>query len=167
MFFANFNELKIEKEFHYSTKHFDIEVFNYMPLTDLKAKIDAALHSQVLEHTDTPVLYHFNITGLFSPEDSELQQLLDDMLVLTNVIVPITLQSLETGKGYKRERRLNAPDKLKPLHTTYSVIKRACNHEIITPVLNIQISYSGVSYLLCDTKEIDKYEKSEEDSSDE
>ena len=161
----NFN-LKIDKEFHYKTYHFDIDVHPNMSMVALWNKIRDAVQNTELEKTDTPVLYHFNITGLMrDDENAGIQELLDDMLSLTNMIVPTMMKLIETGKGYPRERRLDAPDALKPLHTTYSAIKRACNIQMITPVLNIQVSYSGIAYLMCDTKEIDKYD--EGDSSDE
>lgn len=167
MYFANFKELRIDKDFHYTTIHLDIEVSPQTSVIALYNKVRDVIANAELVTTDTPVLYHFNVTGIMTEdENAGVQELLDDMLSLTNMIVPTTLKALETGFGYKRERRLDAPDSLKPLHTTYSVIKRACNIRMITPVLNIQVSYHNVSYLMCDTKEIDKYDD-EGDSSDE
>lgn len=163
MFFADFTKLKIDTDYNYLTKHFDLHMRNPMPVAEIKTQLTTALQNEHIEKTTLPVLYDFNVTG--EVENAEIDELVGYILSLANIIVPVTLKFLETGKGYTRERRLDVPVKLKPLHTSFSCIKGACNSEILTPILNIQITFGNIKYLLCDGREVDEVKK--EDSSDE
>ena len=163
MFFADFTKLKIDTDYNYLTKHFDLHMRNPMPVAEIKTQLTTALQNEHIEKTTLPVLYDFNVTG--EVEKAEIDELVGYILSLANIIVPVTLKFLETGNGYKRERRLDVPVKLKPLHTSFSCIKGACNNEILTPILNIQITFGNIKYLLCDGREVDEVKK--EDSSDE
>jgi len=153
MYFANFKDLKIQKEFKFITKNICLEVRNLMPISEIKAEVDKKIKEVIDQPTSLPVLYEFEIAAA----DTEITNPDDDaqfMLTLANIVVPTTLQALETGKGYKRERRLDAPDALKALHTSYGTIKRACNHEVLTQIMNIKINSTFGYFLLCDGKDV-------------
>ena len=173
MFFANFDTLKIEKQYNFITKNIPLNLHRDTSVKDMMNIIKTALEQEMPEKTTLGVLYHFEIQDISEefPELNEdfeveenLQPVLDYLLTVAHIAIPLTLQTLETGKGYKRERRLDVPDKLKPLHASYGALKRACNNEILTPLINIQIEYNNILYLLCDGRNLDVVKG---DSSDE
>ena len=173
MFFANFSTLKIEKDYNFITKNIPLDLHRDTALKDIMLTVSAALKDIVLEKTSLGVCYNFQIKDISEefPEcdenfelEEKLQPVIDYLLTVANVAIPLTLKTLETGNGYKRERRLDVPDRLKPLHASYGTLKRACNNEILTPKINIKVEYNGLFYLLCDGKELDRMKG---DSSDE
>lgn len=173
MFFANFNTLKIEKQYNFITKNIPLNLHRDTSVKDMMNIIKTALEQAIPEKTSLGVLYNFQIQDISNefPEcdenfelEEKLQPVIDYLLTVTHVVIPLTLQALETGKGYKRERRLDVPDRLKPLHASYGALKRACNNEILTPMINIKVEYNGLFYLLCDGRNLDVIKG---DSSDE
>ena len=173
MFFANFNTLKIEKDYNFITKNIPLYLHRNTSVKDMMNIIKTALEQEIPEKTSLGVLYNFQIQDISNefPEcdenfelEEKLQPVIDYLLTVAHVAIPLTLQALETGKGYKRERRLDVPDRLKPLHASYGALKRACNNEILTPMLNIKVEYNGLFYLLCDGRNLDVVKG---DSSDE
>ena len=173
MFFANFSTLKIEKDYNFITKNIPIYLHRNTTLKDMAYTIQVALEKAIPEKTSLGVVYNFQIADVSDefPECTEnceleekLQPVIDYLLTVANVAIPLTLKALETGNGYKRERRLDVPDRLKPLHASYGTLKRACNNEILTPKINVKVEYNGLFYLLCDGKELDRMKG---DSSDE
>lgn len=168
MYFANFKDLKIQKEFKFITKNIYLEVHKHTPISKIKAEVEKKVKEVLDGPTDLPVLYDFT-TAAADTEFAEYAELADFMLTLANVVIPVTLQALETGKGYKRERRLDVPDKLKPLKASFGTVKRACNHEILTQLMNIRITYNDTFFLFCDGKDIvlaDDEEKKGDDSNE-
>lgn len=158
MYFADFKNLKIIKEFNYKT--IDIrfvlskEQLSFKTLNDIiNSKIDDI-------KPDCDLATFFNISIEFDFDATE-EEKTDITLTLANTLVPSLLQHLETGKGYQRERRLGAPEHLKVLHTTQSVIKRATNYAMYPSTLNIRIVVDDMIYWFCDGK------KEQEASSDE
>ena len=160
MYFANFRTLKIEKDYNYLTKNIPLELHNGMSIKEVQSVISAALKDVDLEKTELGVLYKFEIKDAndkFKPaNEAEMQGCLDLLYTVANIAVPLTFAALKTGKGYPRERRLGVPDRLKPLHTSYSSVKSACNDEMITPKLNIVIALHDIFYCLCDGKTLDE-----------
>ena len=161
MYFANFRTLKIEKDYNYLTKNIPLELHNGMSIKEVQSVISAALKDVDLEKTELGVLYKFEIKDTnneFSrpTDEAEMKGLADFLLTIANIAIPLTFAALKTGKGYPRERRLGVPDRLKPLHTSYSSVKSACNDEMITPKLNIIIALHDMFYCLCDGKTLDE-----------
>lgn len=162
-YFADFNKLKITTDYNYLTKNIYLEVHKDTPVNLIQAEVTKKVKELEMQHTSLPILYDFEI-GAADTEFSEHQELVDFLLTVVNIVIPTTLKLLEDGEGYKRERRLDVPDKLKPLHASFGTIKRACNHKIYTPLMNIRVSYNDLFFVLCDGREIDEVKG---DSSDE
>ena len=165
MYFANFEKLKINTDYNYITNHFDLAL-GKMPIAikDIQNKVKEALSAADIQKTEMCVLYDFSIEAEPDAEIS-VDFVVDFMLSLSNIIVPTVFSFLDTKTSYKRERRLDVPDKLKPLHTSYGIVKNACNSRLLTPILNIKINYSNISYIMCDGRVIDEVKT--EDGSDE
>lgn len=164
MYFANFNKLKIDTDYNYITHHFDLNLGKQpIPVKLIQSEVKRVLSEAEINKTEMCVLYDFSIAA--EPDGSlEIDELVSFLLTLSNIIVPEVLQFLDTKQSYKRERRLDVPDKLKPLHTSYGMLKRACNSQLLTPVMNIKINFSNVSYIMCDGRDVDEIK---EESSDE
>lgn len=158
MYFADFNKLKIVTDYNFKHETFTIEIEPETAVKEVMLQVDPMLDR--IEPTSLPVLYDFDVAAAWL-EDYKIEDLADYLASLANIVVPVVLRKLETGKGYKRERRLDVPDKLKPLHASYGCIKRACNYEIKTPIINIKINFNNVSYLFCMGREIDEIKKEE------
>ncbi len=158
MYFADFNNLKIITDYNYITKSMNLNFSNGMAFKDLGDDIENQLRSLNMQPTSLPVLYDFNVAAT-DTEGLEVDELVNLLTFIANLAVAKTLIFLENGKGYPRERRLDVPEKLKPLHASYGAIKRACNNAIITPVINIKVSFSGICYLFCMGREIDEVRK--------
>ena len=158
MYFADFNKLKIITDYNFKHETFTLELEPETAVKEVMLKVEPWLEH--IEPTGLPVLYDFDVAAPWL-EDYEKEELAGYLVSLANVVVPVVLHALETGKGYKRERRLDVPDKLKPLHASYGCIKRACNYEIKTPIINIKINFNDVSYLFCMGREIDEIKKEE------
>ena len=164
MYFANFNKLKIDTDYNYKTVNIPLNIDLDMSLSQVKAVVEKEIEKIEIKPTSLPVLYDYSVaaTGLDEIEFADL------LITLANIIVPVTLQHLETGEVYerihvgdgkkpgKREYRLDVPQKLKALHASNTVLKRACNRELITPVLNITIGDGTTNYYLCMGRDIEE-----------
>lgn len=160
MFFADFTKLKIITDYNFIHKHFTLEVGPEMAIKEVMKQLQILLQN-CKEKTTLPVLYDFTIAATWL-EEYDITELADYLVSLANAVVPVVLQELETGQGYKRERRLDVPEKLKALHASFGCIKRACNNEIYTPIMNIKLNFNDVSYLFCMGREIDEIKEETE-----
>lgn len=165
-YFVDFKELKIVKEYHPLHIHKTFVASYDDSLKSMEAVITQAVENIIPTNiTETPTLFSFEVVenNSFNAEAPKLNEkdAYDFVLSLANLIVPTLLQKLETGQGYARERRLGAPEPFKALNTSYSVIKRATNHEMKPSCLNIAIQCGDIFYYLCDGKEINKVEGKE------
>lgn len=155
MYFVDFEKLKIKKEYNPKTYSCSVKINekSFKVINDILNRTINSLATTV--ESDYPSLFAFYI----ETADEENHE---DLLTYANIIVPSLLRALETGKGYKRERRLGVPENLKALNTTYSTLKRACNHEIKPHCLNIVLYMGDYRYLFCDGVSI-KYAEEHQD----
>lgn len=154
MFFADFTKLKIITDYNFIHKTFTLPVEKEESIKTTMQTIQPMLND-CKKKTTLPTLYEFNVAAAWL-EDYEVDDLVEYLVSLASVVVPVVLQELETGKGCARERRLDVPEKLKPLHASYGCIKRACNNELYTPVMNIKLNFNKVSYFFCMGRDIDE-----------
>lgn len=160
MFFADFTKLKIITDYNYIHKPLSLTIAQDTPIKEIMEQVKSLIQPYK-DKTSIPVLYDFTVAAAWLEDYSE-QELVEYLVGLANIVVPVVLKELETGKGYGRERRLDVPEKLKPLHSSFGAIKRACNNEIYTPVINIKLDFNNVSYMFCMGREIDEVKQEEE-----
>ncbi len=147
-YFVDFKELKIKKEYNPHIFATVIDLRDKSSLTEINAAFEKSIDDLLVSaKRDIPTLFILKIVP-----DNEADS--EDLITYAHLIVPIILQKLETGKGYERERRLDAPEQLKALNAKYSTIKRACNYDMRVHCLNIQIEYGPFIYYFCDGKDI-------------
>ena len=152
MYFADFENLKIIKDYNFKTIHIDIplkeEQLGIKKLNDYISSIIEKIQPEC----NLSTCFEFNFIPAFEADEEEKTDL---MLTLANYCVPMLMRHLEIGIGYKRERRLNAPEQLKTLHTTQSVIKRATNYAMYPDKINIKIILDNLTYYLCDGRKVE------------
>jgi len=147
MYFADFGNLKIIKDYNFKTIDIDLPLTeDQLGLKPLNDYINGIIQT-IKPDCNLATCFNFNVRLNF---EADMEEKLDIVLTLANYCVPTLMEHLETGKGYKRERRLGAPENMKVLHTTQSAVKRAANHEMYPNVINVRIVLDDIIYYLCD-----------------
>lgn len=144
MYFIDFEHLKVVKDFHYTTIERELNITEDSSLLEMQ---DQILHfvKEIIDLNPLAVNYVIDVT--------EQNPSADFMLTITNIITAIFFNNIITDKGWKREYRLDVPEKLKGLHTSMSSIKKAVNRETINHVFNLTIKCGDFIYYLCDEKD--------------
>lgn len=155
MFFADFTKLKIITDYNFLHHDIHLKLSQHSTIKEIRDIFLAQLNALNLKLTTLPVLYDCYCDAAATDDIPEVLE------QCARIMVPTLLQFLETGESYQRERRLDVPDKLKPLHASYGCIKRACNNQIKTPVINIRITINDLSYYFCMGRDIDTIEQKE------
>lgn len=157
MLFIDFDKYKIIKEFHASeTSYEELEPVISMDksLIELKSLIRSYCNIMI-KPSELPMDYqlHFYGEGEATAEEEEF------FLSLVNITCAEFFNLMITPVERKTEYRLDVPDKLKGLHISYSLLKKACNYELVNKIFNLTIKYKNLSYMLCDTKDIPEKEE--------
>lgn len=142
MLFVNFEHLKIIKDFHYTTIERELNLEN-LTILEMRDKTKE-FFKEFIKVDPLAVSYVINIkTNELTPEF---------FLSIVNIINSIFFNKMITEEGWKREYRLDVPEKLKGLHANMSLIKKACNVKTVNNVFNLTIKCGDFIYYLCDEK---------------
>lgn len=143
MLFIDFEKLKIIKDFHFTTIEKELNLEN---LTILEMKDETEEFFKDFIKVD-PLAVSYVIDIKTSEPTPEF------FVSMINIINSIFFNKMITEKGWKREYRLDVPEKLKGLHCNMSLIKKACNTKTINNVFNLTIKCGEFIYYLCDEKD--------------
>lgn len=143
MLFVDFEHLKIIKDFHFTTIEDEIQISKDAAV--FEAQRDArALCGRIVRKDGLNVSYVINIK---TDEPNE-----DFFLTMVNIVNAEFFKAMTTEDGWKREYRLDVPEKLRGLHINMSLIKKACNFKTVNNVFNLTIKCGDFVYYLCDEK---------------
>lgn len=149
MLFVDFNELKIIKEFNYNTEEYTLACSPDASVLTLSTQINALLQS-VVKHEPIAVHYiiHFDDTTTATEEEDE-----EMFLTIVNTTLAGFFRLMTTTEPRKRDYRLDVAEKLKGVHASYSLLKRAINNHTVNDVFNLTITYKNLIFYLCDEKD--------------
>ena len=143
MLFIDFEHLKIIKDFHFTTFEDETEIAKDAAVLEAQKAI-RALCGRIVRKDGLNVNYIINIK---TEEPNE-----DFFLTMVNIVNAEFFRAMTTEEGWKREYRLDVPEKLKGLHANMSLIKKACNLKTVNSVFNLTIKCGDFIYYLCDEK---------------
>ena len=144
MLFVDFEHLKIIKDFHFTTIEDELNISEGFSLLEAQ-KVINAFCGRIVRKDGLSVNYVVDIL--------EQNPSADFMLTMVNIINAEFFKAIVTSEGWKREYRLDVPEKLKGLHANMSLIKKACNNKTINPIFNLTIKCGEFVYCLCDEKD--------------
>ena len=138
MRFADFNKLKIVKSYTFKTNETVIDLREAATIFDIKECARQVLKKLITEESGIENFYR--ITLVCKPFATAVDN--DDyFLTAVNIISAIFFDIMCTNKGRGREHRLDAPEKLKKLKTTMSLVKRATNSQTLVDKFNLRICW--------------------------
>ena len=151
MLFVNLTNLKIIKEYKYSTKETGIQIEFAWPISKIKDAFSQAF-SPLIKHDALAVHYIINIESDDNPaSEDEIR----DFLSVVNVGCVEFFRILSSKNRRNREYRLDVPTSLKGVKTSMSLLKEAVNNETINDVFNLTIKYKDLYFVLCDEKDFE------------
>lgn len=148
MLFADFKNYKIIKEFKYTTVSEETKISTEAAVLELK-KLCGATFSRMVAHQPLAVSYELtlNADGVADDDDCTF------FLGFVNIACAEFFRVMVLPERRTGEYRLDAPDRLKGLKTSYSLIKKACNNKTINDIFNLTIRYKDLVFVLCDEKD--------------
>lgn len=149
MLFVDFNNLKIIKDFNYHTEEYSLMYNAGGSLTETSQQIKTLLE-RVIKHEALATYYiiHFEDDVEWNEEETE-----NNFIGVVNTTLMNFFKIMTDPQKRQREYRLDVPDKLKGLHMSYSLLKKAINQNNINDIFNITITYKDLVYILCDEKD--------------
>lgn len=155
MLLADFDKLKIYSDGHFDTiaYHFgDDLVVDGNSLFQLTKIINSALDTIMpTSKSAYPCVFRFYI----NKDDPNMNTDAAEFLSIVNLILPLVFQRLVMSEPREREKRLDVPDKLKPLKCSMGAAKRMVNYVMLRDKINIIIEYGDLIYTLVDEKTIE------------
>ena len=150
MLFADFKNFKIVKEFNYTTESYCTGINTEAAVFELKKLCDD-IFSRMIKHNALAVSYELELdsdSSVANEDDCNF------FLGFVNVACGEFFRMMSKQERRSSDYRLDAPEKLKCLKTSFSLIKRASNYQTINDVFNLTIKYKDLIFMLCDEKTI-------------
>lgn len=153
MYFLNLNELKIKKSYNYTTYQGLIENEDLLGMSLIKMREHAGQAVKEILAQRSPIETCYEIT-LASNDAAATDEEVESFYTFVNICASEFFQQIvDMQKHRNRERRLDVPEGLRAVKTSFSVIKRAVNYETIIDNFNLVIKYKDLVYTLCNEKE--------------
>ena len=153
MLFVDLDKLKIIKTYNYQT--FTTLVNDIDMQHGTIKSIKDAVQIATQEWWETQPALEAAYTIIIDGEGEASEEEAENFLVVVNTIVAQFFQDfIKMGVGRPRERRLDVPEKIKPLKMNLSTLKRAVNFKTHTDQFNLIIKYKDLVYMLVDEKEM-------------
>lgn len=154
MYFVDLEKLRIHKESHYETQHFyvgeDIIANDSYSFCHMKDIIDAAIVGTPLLESQYPCVYEIEINCQGGEKINNEEE---KFLSVVNICLSTFFKHFITSSARDRERRLDAPDKLKSLKCPMGIVKRMVNNSTIRDHFNFIVKYGDLIYIMADEKE--------------
>ena len=149
MEFINLNELKVTKEFNYTTIDMSLEI------TDLDMLVPGAVKEALLaffspldEIKGEFIYYRINLIGEIADPG--------EFLHYVNLINAVFfLKFTDKTKRRDKEYRLDAPEKLRKVHLGRNILKDCANYCTKCNVFNLEINAGEYKFIACDGKDAD------------
>lgn len=148
MLFINLEDIKIIKDFKYTTKEISTRINFDAAVSEAKKAFESAL-SQIISQDPLAVHYVVNIEGEGVATDEEI----NNFLSIVNVGCAVFFSLFVTSERRDREWRLDVPAQLKVAKTSFSLMKKAVNYKTVNNIFNLTIKYKDLFFVLCDEKE--------------
>lgn len=148
MRFLYLTDIKVKKEFNYSTITLDLEIsFNdgLKTMQEKAQKVLKPLFSRDVTALET--LFYINLIVTDAPSDSGEKE--DFFLTFTNVFMAEFFNNICLDAGRPRERRLDVPERLKAAsNISCSLLKQAVNSKTVFDTFNVQIEWNDNGSIL-------------------
>lgn len=151
MLFADFKNYKIVKDFKFTTKGYLInpKILIDAAVLEIKNFMDKVFTENIKEDP-LAVNYVINLQDLMDDANEANEEESGFFLGFVNIACAEFFRMMIKNVERKTEYRLDVPENLKGLHMSYSLMKKACNHELVNDVFNLTITYKNLTFSLCD-----------------
>ena len=146
----NLKDLKIEKDYNEHREYCFVILKDINDIMTMKEDIDPIL-DELAQIESSQITHYFIIDTICNQEVTA-----DQFLSYVNTFLALFFQRITTGEKRKREARLDVPQRLKDVHCSLTMLKKAINYVTLFDNFNIKITLGEYSFYLVDSMKPEK-----------